>query len=73
METYLKVFPAPILHLYPFKSLKIDFRFSLNWDISGCHGVVAGLFENLVPDDALTEEDEDILNYDDIDDPDAFA
>jgi len=26
-----------------------------------------------VPDDALTEEDEDILNYDDIDDPDAFA
>ena len=26
-----------------------------------------------VPDDTLTEEDEDILNYDDIDDPDAFA
>ena len=25
-----------------------------------------------VPDDALTGEDEDILNYDDIDDPDAF-
>ena len=29
--------------------------------------------EVAVPDDALTEEDEDILNYDDIDDPDAFA
>ena len=26
-----------------------------------------------VPDDGLTSEDEDILNYDDIDDPDAFA
>ena len=26
-----------------------------------------------VPDDVLTQEDEDILNYDDIDDPDAFA
>ena len=26
-----------------------------------------------VPDDRLTSEDEDILNYDDIDDPDAFA
>ena len=26
-----------------------------------------------VPDDGLTSEDEDVLNYDDIDDPDAFA
>ena len=26
-----------------------------------------------VPETVLTEEDEDILNYDDIDDPDAFA
>ena len=26
-----------------------------------------------VPDDGITSEDEDILNYDDIDDPDAFA
>ena len=25
-----------------------------------------------VPDEALTDEDEDILNYDDLDDPDAF-
>ena len=31
------------------------------------------MYEVTVPDDALTEEDEDILNYDDIDDPDAFA
>ena len=31
------------------------------------------MYEVIVPDDALTEEDEDILNYDDIDDPDAFA
>ena len=31
------------------------------------------VYEVSVPDDALTEEDEDILNYDDIDDPDAFA
>ena len=31
------------------------------------------MYEVSVPDDALTEEDEDILNYDDIDDPDAFA
>ena len=31
------------------------------------------MYEVAVPDDALTEEDEDILNYDDIDDPDAFA
>ena len=30
------------------------------------------VFNADVPDDALTEEDEDILNYDDIDDPDAF-
>lgn len=26
-----------------------------------------------VPDEALTGEDEDILNYDDLDDPDAFV
>ena len=25
-----------------------------------------------VPDEALTDEDEDILNYDDLDDPDAY-
>ena len=31
------------------------------------------MYEVAVPDDALTEEDEDILKYDDIDDPDAFA
>lgn len=31
------------------------------------------MYEVAVPDDALTEEDEGILNYDDIDDPDAFA
>ena len=31
------------------------------------------MYEVAVSDDALTEEDEDILNYDDIDDPDAFA
>ena len=31
------------------------------------------MYKVTVPDDALTEEDEDILNYDDIDDPDAFA
>ncbi len=31
------------------------------------------MYEVTVPDDAFTEEDEDILNYDDIDDPDAFA
>jgi len=31
------------------------------------------VYEATVPDDALTEEDEDILNYDDVDDPDAFV
>jgi type IV secretion system protein VirD4 len=31
------------------------------------------MYEVTVPDDTLTEEDEDILNYDDIDDPDAFV
>lgn len=31
------------------------------------------MYEVAVPDDARAEEDEDILNYDDIDDPDAFA
>ena len=34
---------------------------------------VCTMYEVAVPDDALTEEDEDILNYDDIDDPDAFS
>ena len=33
---------------------------------------VCAVYEVDVPDDALTEEDEDILNCDDIDDPDAF-
>ena len=31
------------------------------------------MYEVTVPDDALTEEDEDILNYDDVDDPDAYV
>ena len=31
------------------------------------------VYEAAVPDEALTDEDEDILNYDDLDDPDAFA
>ena len=31
------------------------------------------VYEATVPDDALTDEDEDILNYDDLDDPDAFV
>ena len=31
------------------------------------------VYEATVPDEALTDEDEDILNYDDLDDPDAFA
>ena len=31
------------------------------------------VYEADVPEDALTEEDEDILNYDDVDDPDAFV
>ena len=31
------------------------------------------MYEVSVPDEAITDEDEDILNYDDIDDPDAFA
>ena len=31
------------------------------------------VFNADVPDDALTGEDEDILNYDDLDDPDAFV
>ena len=26
-----------------------------------------------MPDEAITDEDEDILNYDDLDDPDAFV
>ena len=30
-------------------------------------------YEATVPDEALTDEDEDILNYDDLDDPDAFV
>ena len=31
------------------------------------------VYEADVPEDALTAEDEDILNYDDVDDPDAFV
>jgi type IV secretion system protein VirD4 len=31
------------------------------------------VYEVDVPAEALTEEDEDILNYDDLDDPDAFV
>ena len=31
------------------------------------------VYEVSVPDEAITDEDEDILNYDDIDDPDAFV
>ena len=31
------------------------------------------VYEVSVPEEALTEEDEDILNYDDLDDPDAFV
>ena len=31
------------------------------------------MYEVSVPDEALTDEDEDILNYDDLDDPDAFV
>ena len=31
------------------------------------------VYEVSVPDKALTDEDEDILNYDDLDDPDAFV
>ena len=31
------------------------------------------VYEASVPDEALTDEDEDILNYDDLDDPDAFV
>ena len=30
-------------------------------------------YEVSVPDEAITDEDEDILNYDDLDDPDAFV
>ena len=33
---------------------------------------VCEVYEAAVPEDALTAEDEDILSYDDIDDPDAF-
>ena len=32
-----------------------------------------GIFIAEVPETVLTEEDEDILNYDDLDDPDAFV
>ena len=31
------------------------------------------VYEVSVPDEALTDEDEDILNYDDVDDPDAYV
>ena len=34
---------------------------------------VCEVYEVAVPEDALTAEDEDILSYDDIDDPDAFV
>ena len=34
---------------------------------------VCEVYEAAVPADALTAEDEDILSYDDIDDPDAFV
>lgn len=34
---------------------------------------VYAVYEADVPEDALTAEDEDILNYDDVDDPDAFV
>ena len=34
---------------------------------------ICEVYEVSVPDNGLTSEDEDILNYDDIDDPDAFA
>lgn len=30
------------------------------------------VYEVSVPDEVLTDEDEDILNYDDLDDPDAY-
>ena len=33
---------------------------------------ICEVYEVDAPDDALTQEDEDILNCDDIDDPDAF-
>ena len=31
------------------------------------------MYEVSVPDEALTDEDEDILHYDDLDDPGAFV
>jgi type IV secretion system protein VirD4 len=31
------------------------------------------VYEATVPDETLTDEDEDILNYDDLDDSDAFV
>ena len=34
---------------------------------------VCEVYEAAVPEDALTAEDEDILNYDDVDDPDAYV
>ena len=34
---------------------------------------VCEVYEATVPDEALTDEDEDILNYDDLDDPDAYV
>ena len=45
---------------------------------SNCHrphvlSDVDEVYEATVPDEALTDEDEDILNYDDLDDPDAFV
>ena len=37
------------------------------------HNEACEVYEVDVPAEALTEEDEDILNYDDLDDPDAFV
>ena len=34
---------------------------------------VCSVYEADVPDTALIDENEDILNYDDVDDPDAFV
>ncbi len=34
---------------------------------------VCSVYEAAVPDSSLIDENEDILNYDDVDDPDAFV
>ena len=41
--------------------------------ISGMEVKEDEVYEVSVPDEAITDEDEDILNYDDLDDPDAFV